>query len=240
MLDRKSSTNSHSMAEFSQNFMKTGTPKVKIFPTAPPVYYEEVEEEFKPIQVEEVIKTPVFTGRGLGLHGVKPISIKINPSPVSRRESGVTFGVATPLLPPNKSSQRNKSGLLIKMNTSDSWQKMNTQSSAEDTWAGKTSNLTVQNNKNNQLVGSDRPSAQKPALHTFTIKPRARQKMFGLQSRSLERATACPPIPSTIPSRSPDPVPKSTTSSNWSHVLRSTAEKTRKLEGMFFLPSNIP
>ena len=108
MLDRKSSTNSHSMAEFSQNFMKTGTPKVKIFPTAPPVYYEEVEEEFKPIQVEEVIKTPVFTGRGLGLHGVKPISIKINPSPVSRRESGVTFGVATPLLPPNKSSQRNR------------------------------------------------------------------------------------------------------------------------------------
>ena len=78
--------------EFSSGWRKATSKENQVFPTAIPTYYEVDPNDYK---------TPAFEARKLGLHGARGLLSSPAPQEASRRASGVTFGVATPLLAKN-------------------------------------------------------------------------------------------------------------------------------------------
>lgn len=253
------SERNNSIVEYSSGWQKPPAKQNDFFPTAVPTYYEEVEPTDQ--------KTPAFQMRKLGLHSANGLLPPRVPSANSRRASGVTFGVATPLLA-RKGSKMNM--------TNDSWAASPRNSKFagfNSSAAGQFSLLTG----NAQLMTQKSPRAANPLLLTpqkhqnpttntqkspqLAESTNPKLKSFRLshngllpyrsssQEAHLSKPAKCPDIPNNqdkqLLGQSPNKNFESLTQKHtkepqkdtkWVDCLKSAANKTKRLESMFFCP----
>ena len=242
----------NSIMEFSSGWRKATSKENKVFPTAIPTYYEVDPNDYK---------TPAFEARKLGLHGGRGLLSSPAPQEASRRASGVTFGVATPLLA-KKSKRLDQTG--------DSWAVLSPRNSQ---FSGLHSGVPLKDQQppQNPVFALSIPIERKPLLLTPARPSKPQPAMSGSPpvsgSNKLKtfRLTIGGPFdqrsssqdgpigrlsPSPVSSK-PDPLMKrnsltirktatdsaSKQDTRWADCLKSAANKTKRMEGMFFCPN---